>query len=153
MSRVRSATARLIYDSRGRPTVEVRLETDSGAVGIAGAPSGASTGTHEVAAFPEGGVPAALKTFGQIVAPGLIGADVGDQAELDGRLHALDGTPNFARIGGNTATASSIAGARANAAETGRELWEVLRRPGVTGHAFPAIVGNCLNGGRHAIGG
>ena len=153
MSRVRSATARPVYDSRGRPTIEVRIEADSGAVGIAAAPSGASTGTHEVDAFPAGGVPTALQTFGRVVAPALLGADLADGAGFDARLHAADGTPRFARIGGNTATATSIAAARALAAETGRELWEVWRRPGVPGDVFPAIVGNCLNGGRHAIGG
>ena len=129
------------------------IETKGGDVGVAGAPSGASTGTHEVQAFPEGGVEAALRVFARRVAPGLVGRDVADQAGLDGALHELDGTKEFARIGGNTATATSIANARAHAHNTGRELFEVLARPGVRGTRFPAIVGNCLNGGRHAIGG
>ena len=153
MTTVRTASARAIYDSRGRPTVEIRLESAHGFVGVAGAPSGASTGTHEVVAFPAGGVPAALEEFRSRVAPALIEAPLGDQAGFDARLHAVDGTPNFSRIGGNTATAASIAFARATAASLGRELWEVLRRPGVDGRRYPAIVGNCLNGGRHAIGG
>ena len=153
MSEITQADLALVYDSRGRPTVEATLVLASGARGRAGAPSGASTGTHEVRAFPDGGVPEALRTFHDRVAPRLIGVDASEIANVDARLHEVDGTPDFARIGGNTATAVSVASAWAIAAETERPLWSVLARPGVDGRAFPAIVGNCLNGGRHAIGG
>jgi len=153
MSQIVSAELASIYDSRGRATVEATVVLASGAHGRAGAPSGASTGVHEVRAFPDGGVPAALRTFRERVAPRLVGAEAEDLADVDGRLHSADGTPDFSVMGGNTATAVSLATAIARAEETGRPLWAVLARPGVDGRTFPAIVGNCLNGGRHAIGG
>ncbi len=153
MSTVRSARIRRVYDSRGQPTVEVTVVSSDGGTGVVAAPSGASTGTHEVRALPEGGVEAALRTFASDVAPALGGASLDDLGTVDGLLHRIDGTPTFSRIGGNTATATSLAAARAAASDRGIELWQWLKRPGVTGAKFPAIVGNCLNGGRHAIGG
>ncbi len=153
MSRVESVEMRAILDSRGRPTVEAVVRLRGGASGTAGAPSGASTGAHEVRAFPDGGVPAALAIARSTVAPALRGLDSADLAGFDQALHAVDGTSDFSRIGGNTATALSLAAHLAHAAEVGRPLWQVLQRPGVDGTRFPAIVGNCLNGGRHAIGG
>ncbi len=153
MSAITSARIAPIFDGRGQPTVEVEIVAAGGARGRVGAPSGASTGRTEVRALPEGGVAAAIREFRSRVAPALVGVDLADRAGIDARLHEVDGTPEFSRIGGNTATATSVASALALAAEGGRPLWEVLRRPGVDGKAFPAIVGNCLNGGRHAIGG
>ncbi|HTP55744.1 MAG TPA: enolase [Thermoplasmata archaeon] len=153
MSAVARAELASIYDSRGRPTVEAEVVLASGSRGRAGAPSGASTGAHEVRAFPDGGVPAAIRAFRERVVPRLVGADAADQAGVDARLRSADGTADFSGIGGNAATAASVATARAFAAEQGRPLWSVLARPGVDGRQFPAIVGNCLNGGRHAIGG
>ena len=153
MSRISQASLRLIYDSRGRPTVEARLVTEQQAVGAAGAPSGESTGATEVQAFPPGGVPEALQRFDAELQGRLVGLSVDDQAAVDRMLHEVDGTANFSRIGGNTATAISVACAIARAAEQGKPLWQALLRPGLNGATYPAIVGNCLNGGRHAIGG
>ena len=154
MSQIASADLEPAYDSRGRLTVEATIVLASGARGRAGAPSGASTGSHEVLAFPPGGVPEALATFRSHVAPTLTGLELaGDVARLDAALHQVDGTPNFSRIGGNSATAVSVAGALALGKEAGHPLWKLLARPGIDGSRFPAIVGNCLNGGRHAIGG
>ncbi|MGI0070686.1 MAG: phosphopyruvate hydratase [Thermoplasmata archaeon] len=153
MSRIVAVELASLYDSRGRPTIESTVTLDSGAHARAGAPSGESTSVHEVHAFPDGGVPEALKTARERVVPALVGMDAGDQAAVDRALHEVDGTPNFSRIGGNTSTAISVAAAMAFGAETHRPLWQVLARPGVDGRAFPAIVGNCMNGGRHAIGG
>ncbi len=153
MTAIRAAAARRVYDSRGRETIEVEISTEGGHRGVVAAPSGASTGTHEVHALPPGGVTEALATFAQRLAPALVGREIRDQAGVDALLREVDATQTFARIGGNTATAVSVAVARAQAAATGRALWEVLRRPEVDGRTFPAIVGNCLNGGRHAIGG
>ncbi len=153
MSRIVSAELAMIYDSRGRPTVEATIRLASGAEGRAGAPSGASTGVHEVAAFPAGGVPEAIRRFHAEAAPALVGLEAADQPSVDGRLHEIDRTDNFGRLGGNTATAVSVATAMAFAKESGVPLWKVLARPGVDGRKFPAIVGNCMNGGRHAIGG
>jgi enolase len=144
---------RQIYDSRGAATVEATVVTEGGVRAIVGAPSGASTGTHEVRAWPEGGVPKALEAFARWGSATLVGLPVDDQARVDAALHGADGTHDFAHIGGNTATALSLATAEAAAGERGISLWELLKRPGVTGTEFPVIVGNCLNGGRHAIGG
>ncbi len=153
MSQIRSVEVASLLDSRGRATVEATVVLDSGARARAGAPSGASTGTHEVRAFPEGGVAEAVRVARGELAPALLGLDAGDQRRVDGTLHTVDGTPNFGRIGGNTATAISVASAMAFGEESGRPLWSVLARPGVDGRSYPAIVGNCMNGGVHAIGG
>jgi len=153
MSRITTVEIGAIYDSRGRATVEVTVSLESGTRARAGAPSGASTGVHEVRAFPEGGVPEALTAFRTRALSLLTGLEASDRAGIDRALHDADGTTNFSRIGGNSATAASVAAAMAHAEELGEPLWRVLVRPGVDGTAFPAIVGNCLNGGRHAIGG
>jgi enolase len=153
VSRIVSVVVDPLYDSRGRPTVEATVVLDSGASGRAGAPSGKSTGTHEVRAFPLGGVPEALATARTRVAPALLGIDAADRATVDRTLHEADGTPDFSCIGGNTATAVSVASAIAYGEESHQPLWKVIARPGVDGRTFPAIVGNCMNGGVHAIGG
>jgi enolase len=153
VSRIASVEVASIYDSRGRPTVEATVVLESGARARAGAPSGASTGAHEVRAFPDGGVPQALATARTHVAPALVGLDPGDLSRVDRALHEVDGTADFARVGGNVATAISVASAMAVGEETHRPLWKVIARPGVDGRSFPAIVGNCMNGGVHAIGG
>ncbi|HEV2519644.1 MAG TPA: enolase C-terminal domain-like protein [Thermoplasmata archaeon] len=153
MTSVRSVALRMVYDSRGAETVEATVSSDEvGGVGIATAPSGASTGVHEVAAFPYGGVAAALSQSARIDTE-LRGISLDDPAPVDAALHALDGTARFERIGGNTATAISVAAALARAQALHRPLADLLRRPGVPVGRFPAVVGNCLNGGRHAIGG
>jgi enolase len=142
----------MVYDSRGRETIEATVRLDEGVEGMASAPSGASTGAHEVAAWPVGGVAAALaqreRIEGAIQSIAVSGQDV-----VDAALHAIDGTPDFSRIGGNTATAISVASAIACARYEGRTLADVVRRHRPAAPTFPAIVGNCLNGGRHAIGG
>jgi enolase len=153
VSRIVASDLAAIVDSRGQPTVEATIVLESGARGRVGAPSGASTGAHEVRAFPEGGATAAIRRFPRTVAPRLAKLDVADQAGIDAALHAADGTPDFSAIGGNTATAVSVAAAIARSVEMDVPLWRILARPGVERAQFPAIVGNCLNGGRHAIGG
>jgi enolase len=153
MSRITDVDLFGVYDSRARRTVEATVVLASGASGRAGAPSGASTGVHEVVAFPKGGVPEALEVFREKVAPRLLGLEASDQAAVDMALHDADGTLDFSTIGGNTATAVSVASAIATADEAGTPLWRVLARPDVDGRSFPAVAGNCLNGGRHAIGG
>lgn len=152
MSAIRTVELWPIYDSRGQPTVEARLTTETGSRGVAGAPSGASTGTHEVRAWPPGGVPGALAAF-ETYRARLKGLECTEQAAFDAALHAIDPSPDLIGVGGNVTTALSLACADAAAAETGEALWRRWCRPGVEGRRFPAIVGNCLNGGRHAIGG
>jgi enolase len=153
VSRIRSLAVDQIYDSRGKATIEAEVELESGVRARAGAPSGASTGVHEVSAFPSGGVAEALDAVRHRLAPALVGVDAGDQGAVDGTIKKVDGTPNLSRLGGNSATAISVATAMAFASERGEPLWKILARPGIDGTRFPAIVGNCLNGGRHAIGG
>ncbi|MHB8352155.1 MAG: phosphopyruvate hydratase [Thermoplasmata archaeon] len=153
MSAVAEVTLRQIYDSRGHPTIEATVVSDAGALGRAGAPSGASTGTHEVRAFPDGGVGEALGRFGPAERRQLLGTPLEAQPEWDGKLREMDGTIDLSRLGGNTATALSLAYAQAGAIEADRPLWEVWRRPGITSKKFPFLVGNCLNGGKHAING
>ena len=157
MTRVKRARARQVFDSRGSPTVSVFLEAESGRRATVAAPSGASTGAHEVRAFPSGGVPEALERFSSTVAPKIESLGFDQLAPVDEALHALDGTHDFQRIGGNVATAVSVAASMLIASERSVELWEVWREmygDSVRDAApYPAIVGNCLNGGRHAIGG
>ncbi|HZY70811.1 MAG TPA: enolase C-terminal domain-like protein [Thermoplasmata archaeon] len=153
MTAIADARLRPIYDSRGRPTVEATVVLTSGARGVAGAPSGASTGRHEARAFPDGGAEESVRRFREWARPALIGLEGDDQAAVDAALHAADGTPDFGRLGGNAATATSVATALARANELGQPLWERLRRPGADPRSSPTIVGNCINGGRHAIGG
>src|SRR3990170_5606710 len=109
---------RRILDSRGNATVEVEVRA-GGAVGRAAAPAGASTGTHEVAAWPMGGLEEGILRFREEIAAKLAGMDCAAQAEVDGILHAIDGTPNFARIGGNVGGATSPAGAKGAAPAAG----------------------------------
>jgi enolase len=150
MPSIDAARIRKILDSRGNPTVEVDLRAGT-ATGRAAAPSGASTGKHEPAAFPKGGVEQAIQTFRGLVAPRILGHDVLDQVGVDHTLRAVDGTENFGRIGGNVATAVSIATAKAAASTSGEPLFRYVGkglRPGM-----PLPFGNVIGGGRHAIGG
>jgi len=139
---------RKILDSRGNATVEVDVRA-GGIVGRAAAPSGASTGTHEVAAWPEGGVDEGMRIFSKQIAAKLKGMEASDQESVDGELHAIDGTANFARIGGNISTATSLAVAKAAAAASRKPLFVYLS----DGRTFPFPLGNVIGGGRHAIGG
>ena len=141
---------RRILDSRGNPTVEAAVRTSSG-LGRAAAPAGASTGTHEVQAWPEGGVTAAIELARQDVVPQLLGLSAEEQAQVDALLHEVDGTSNFSRIGGNLAVAISLATARAAAASQGVPLYRYVA--GMGPYGLPAPMGNVLGGGAHAVGG
>ncbi len=148
------AHARLlrVFDSRGNATAEAYLSTASGALGHAAAPSGASTGATEVHAFPEGGVPVALERFQRKVAERLIGFPIDDQDGFDRLLKELDGTSELSNLGGNTTTALSIAYADLRSKVWGVPLWRAI--PGCPSEPrFPALVGNVINGGAHAVGG
>jgi enolase len=150
MSLIESALARKILDSRGNATVEVEILTENG-YGLVAAPSGASTGEHEVQAFPEGGVDASLRAFEDEVVNQLIGMDATEQKAMDSLLHQIDGTPNFSRIGGNLAVAISLATARAAATTLGMPLYQYVG--GSLASEIPKPLGNLIGGGRHAIGG
>ncbi|MFI5353708.1 MAG: phosphopyruvate hydratase [Candidatus Binatales bacterium] len=147
--------AREILDSRGNPTIEVDVHLSGGAFGRAAVPSGASTGAHEALELRDGdpkryggkGVLKAVANVTGIIAPRLKGADATDQAELDRRLIALDGTENKSRLGANAMLGVSIAGAYAAAAAKGVALYRYL---GADPHVMPVPMMNILNGGKHA---
>ncbi|HET6471557.1 MAG TPA: enolase C-terminal domain-like protein [Pseudomonadales bacterium] len=152
MSRIESATARAIYDSRGRPTIEVEVRSGR-AIGRGIAPAGASTGAHEARELrdPDGrGVRTALARFAAEVAPALIGADCREQAHVDRVLIALDGTPDRGRLGGNTLIASSFAVLRLAAEVDGAPLWRYLA--GTDDLAMPLPEIQIVGGGAHAHG-
>ena len=120
---IRDVMARRIWDSRGRPTVEVEVVNEDGTSGIGIAPAGASRGTREAVELRDGGhrfngldVQHAIAGIEREIAPALVGRDPRDQAGIDAMLIALDGTPNKSRLGGNTLIATSLAVLHAAAA-------------------------------------
>lgn len=145
---IEEVRGRKILDSRGNWTIEVDIETCGGWVGRAAAPSGASTGIHEVVAFPEGGVDKALVEIEEIISPELEGWDSEEQNVIDGRLKEIDGTDNFASIGGNTAVAISLANAKAAAHSLNNSLYKFLGGNFATELPYP--LGNVIGGGAHA---
>ncbi len=151
MSHIEDIWIRKVLDSRGNPTVEVDIWTMDG-YGSAAAPSGASTGTHEVQAFPPQGVDHAIKLFKEEVAPALKGMSVYLQRRFDVELKRLDGTGNFRRVGGNVAVAASLALAKAAASSLGVPLYQYLGGA-FAGYSVPYPLANVLGGGKHAVGG
>ena len=148
--------ARQILDSRGNPTVEVEVELDSGAVGRAAVPSGASTGQFEAVELRDGdpavylgkGVLRAVENVEREIGPALDGADAGDQAAVDRALIELDGTPNKSRLGANAILGVSLAVAKAAALEEGVPLYRWLG--GSEARVLPVPMMNVVNGGAHA---
>ncbi len=151
MSAIRSLHVRKILDSRGNATLEAEVLTEGGVIERAAAPSGASTGAHEVVAWPQGGVDKAIELVEEVVAPELVGQSVLLQRDVDDLLVELDGSPNFATLGGNPAVAISLAVARAGAASLDLPLYAYLG--GAFVQRLPRPLGNVLGGGAHAIGG
>ena len=147
--------ARQILDSRGNPTVEVEVALDSGAVGRAAVPSGASTGQFEAVELRDGdaaylgkGVLNAVANVEREIAPAVVGADAGDQAAVDRLLLELDGTPNKSRLGANAVLGVSLATAKAAALEAGVPLYR--RLGGDEARVLPVPLMNVVNGGVHA---
>ena len=148
--------AREILDSRGNPTIEVEVWTESGGYGRAGVPSGASTGAFEAVELRDGdknrymgkGVLNAVDNVNNIIAPELIGRDAINQAQIDKLLIALDGTPNKGKLGANAILGVSIGCAKAAASALGLPLYQYLG--GVNGKVLPVPMMNILNGGQHA---
>lgn len=154
---IRAVRGRRVWDSRGRPTVEAEIETESGAVGRAIAPAGASTGTGEALDRRDGGtafggmdVLGACRAIQMEIAPALLGEDVREQAALDASLIELDGTPDKTRLGGNATIAVSMAAAHAAAAAAGQPLWRWLGGSEATTLPLPEI--QIFGGGAHAAG-
>jgi enolase len=152
---ISAVRARQILDSRGNPTVEADVVLESGAVGRAGVPSGASTGVHEALELRDGGDPwggkgvsnAIANVRGEIAAA-LRGHDAADQRGVDERLIELDGTPNKGRLGANAILGVSLATAKAAAAEAGQSLFLYLG--GEEARTLPVPMLNVINGGAHA---
>jgi len=147
--------ARQILDSRGNPTVEVEVELDTGALGRAAVPSGASTGEFEATELRDGGsewagkgVTRAVANVNDEIARALTGARATEQGAIDRTLIDLDGTPNKGRLGANAILGVSLAVAKAAAAEAGEPLYLFLGGTGET--TLPVPMMNVLNGGAHA---
>jgi enolase len=147
--------ARQILDSRGNPTVEVDVALDTGAIGRAAVPSGASTGEFEAAELRDGGdewagkgVSRAVHNVNDEIARALTGARATEQGAIDRTLIDLDGTPNKGRLGANAILGVSLAVAKAAAAEAGEPLYLFLG--GTAETTLPVPMMNVLNGGAHA---
>ena len=156
MSFISQIHARQIFDSRGNPTVEVDVTLDSGVVGRAAVPSGASTGKHEAvelrdddsSQFMGKGVLKAVENVNSKIAEELVGFSVYEQALLDKIMIELDGTPNKANLGANAILGVSLAAARAAAQDAGLPLYRYIG--GVGASTLPVPMMNILNGGSHA---
>lgn len=156
MSSIIDIYAREVLDSRGNPTVEVEVYTESGAMGSAIVPSGASTGVHEAVELRDNdekrflgkGVETAVDNVNLEIADELVGWDVFDQVGIDNFLIELDGTENKSRLGANAILGVSLAVAKAAAEENGQRLFEYIG--GVNGKTLPVPMMNILNGGQHA---
>ena len=146
MTRITSVSLRRILDSRGNPTVEADVLTESGGFGRGAAPSGASTGEYEAIELPAAEAIAAAREH---AVPRLEGLFVGDQRAVDAALHAADGTDDFSAIGANSAVATSIAAAKAGADVLGIPLYQHLGGA-FRGDGFPIPLGNVVGGGEHA---
>jgi enolase 1/2/3 len=155
-SRIAAVRARQILDSRGNPTVEVEIEVDSGEVGRAAVPSGASTGQFEAVELRDGdpsawlgkGVGKAVENVRTEIAQVLVGLDAAEQRAVDTTLIELDGTPNKARLGANAILGASLAAAKAAAAQAGVPLYRWVG--GEEAHVLPVPMLNVVNGGAHA---
>ncbi len=154
--KIRSVRALEILDSRGNPTVRVRVALDSGVVASASVPSGASTGENEALELRDGdkkryggkGVLKAVANVNEIIGPKLVGLDPARQAEIDRTMLELDGTPTKSKLGANAILGVSMAVARAAALEARIPLYSYLGGPCAT--RLPVPMMNILNGGKHA---
>ena len=156
MAEISKVHAREILDSRGNPTVEVDVHLSDGSMGRAAVPSGASTGQYEAVELRDGdrkryggkGVRKAIVNVNREIEPEIVGMPAGDQAALDRKLVALDGTPDKSRLGANAILGVSLANARAAAASAGVPLYRYLGGP--SARLLPVPMLNILNGGKHA---
>ena len=156
MSLITEIHARQVLDSRGNPTVEVEVYTESGAMGRAIVPSGASTGEYEAVELRDGdktrymgkGVLKAVANVNEKIAPELVGCDVFDQVGIDKAMIALDGTKNKGNLGANAILGVSLAVAKAAADELGLPLYRYVG--GVNAKILPVPMMNIINGGAHS---
>lgn len=156
MTAIIDIIAREILDSRGNPTVEVDVLLETGVLGRAGVPSGASTGAHEAVELRDGnkkryggkGVLKACNAVNNEIYEALVGLDVEDQVFLDRTMIELDGTENKSRLGANAILGVSLACARASAEEVGLPIYRSIG--GSYAHVLPVPMMNIVNGGEHA---
>jgi enolase len=156
MAAIVDILAREILDSRGNPTVEAEVALDSGVVGRAAVPSGASTGAHEAVELRDGdraryGGKGVLKAVGNVegeIFDALSGLDPAEQVRIDETMIELDGTPNKSRLGANAMLAVSLAVAKAAAEDLGQPLYRYVG--GVYARTLPVPMMNIINGGQHA---
>lgn len=156
MSVIAKIQAREVLDSRGNPTIEVEVFTDSGRIGRAAVPSGASTGAHEAVELRDGdkqrymgkGVLKAVANVNGPLNDELTGVFVGDQTGIDRQMLALDGTANKANLGANAILGVSLAVAKVAASEAGLPLYRYVG--GTNAFTLPVPMMNILNGGAHA---
>ena len=155
MSRIANVRARQILDSRGNPTIEVDVQLESGAVGRAAVPSGASTGVHEAVELRDGGAEYGGRAVTKAVAnangelrEAVVGMEAIEQEPLDRVLIELDGTPNKGRLGANAILGVSLAVAKAAADDAGEPLFRYLGGDDATTLPVPML--NVINGGAHA---
>src|SRR5690606_37644857 len=157
MSIIISVHARQILDSRGNPTVEVDVITETGVLGRAAVPSGASTGEHEAVELRDGGkaymgkgVTQAINNVNTGLADKIIGMSVFEQNAIDRAMIDLDGTPNKSKLGANAILGISLAVAKAAANELEMPLYRYVG--GVSANTLPVPMMNIINGGSHADG-
>jgi len=156
MTEIYSLQAREILDSRGNPTIEVDVELESGVIGRAAVPSGASTGVNEALELRDGdaarylgkGVRKAVQNVRDVIAPELEGMDATDQVAIDRAMLALDGTPNKANLGANAILAVSMATAKAAAQALDQPLYRYIG--GTNAKVLPVPMMNIMNGGAHS---
>jgi enolase len=155
MTVIIDVAARQILDSRGNPTVEVEVALESGEVGRAAVPSGASTGEYEAVELRDGdgeyggkGVRTAVQNVNTLIAEEIVGLDATDQRLVDQVLIELDGTPTKAKLGANAILGASLATAYAAAAALDLPLYQYIG--GCNAHQLPVPMMNIMNGGKHA---
>jgi enolase len=155
MTTIIDVVARQILDSRGNPTIEVEVELESGAVGRAAVPSGASTGEYEAVELRDGGgeymgkgVRTAVNNVNDVIADEIVGFDATDQRLVDRMLIELDGTPNKAKLGANAILGVSLATAYAASAALELPLYQYVG--GCNAYTLPVPMMNIMNGGKHA---
>ncbi|MDO4686870.1 MAG: phosphopyruvate hydratase, partial [Corynebacterium sp.] len=158
MAEIMHVFAREIMDSRGNPTVECEVILDDGGHGVAGVPSGASTGVHEAHELRDGddrylgkGVLKAVENVNEEIVDALVGIEADDQRLIDQTMIKLDGTENKSRLGANAILGVSMAVAKAAADSAGLELFRYVGGPNA--HLLPVPMMNIVNGGAHADSG
>lgn len=153
--RIKMVKAYRVLDSRGNPTVSVRVVTEAGGVGVAYAPSGASKGMYEALEIRDGGtrfqgrdVSKAIENVNRIIAPSIVGMDSRRQRVIDEKINMIDGTGNKSRLGANATVATSLAVAKAAASTHGLPLYVYIG--GYVANTLPVPMLNIINGGAHA---